>query len=373
MFGNTDKMKKIMFHLNSLGKGGAERVVSLLSKKLSEDGFDTVIATEWYESDEYVLGQKVRRIHVGLSEHDESSSRLVKQWIRIRNLRRAILAEKPDLIISFCVKANYRAMMATHGLHIPVVVSVRNDPKIDYVGTRNKIMNKLFLNRANGCVFQTQEAREFFDRVLQEKSVIIANPIEEKFLNAERKTVNKKIVTVGRLARQKNQMLLLKSFEDLLKRYPDYQLFLYGAGEDDEYRGELIAYLDGKSEALRNAVHFMGLSASLEDEIADATMFVLPSDYEGMPNALMEAMALGLPVISTDCPCGGSRYWIVQNETGRLTPVGDKEQLTQNMVFYIENPEVANQIGTRAKERMKEATLEKVYLQWKGYLQRIVR
>ena len=99
MSGNTDKMKKIMFHLNSLGKGGAERVVSLLSKKLSEDGFDTVIATEWYESDEYVLGQKVRRIHVGLSEHDESASRLVKQWIRIRNLRRAILAEKPDYFI----------------------------------------------------------------------------------------------------------------------------------------------------------------------------------------------------------------------------------------------------------------------------------
>ncbi len=368
---DNKKINKIMFHLNSLGKGGAERVVSLLAGMFAEDGVETVIATEWNEKEEYVLHEKVKRIHVGLTEGEEMASRLAKQWFRIRNLRKAIISEKPDLVISFCVKANYRAMIATRGLHIPVVASVRNDPKIDYVGTKNQIMNKLFLNRADGCVFQTEEAKVFFDRVLQNKSAIISNPIEEKFLSAERKEPQKKIVNVGRLVEQKNQMLLIKAFEKLLKKHPDYQLALYGAGDEDDYKKELLEYIEKKGEGLKEAVHFMGLSSSLEEEIADAAMFVLSSDYEGMPNALMEAMAMGLPVISTDCPCGGSRYWITHKETGQLTAVDDVDQLTESMVFYIENTEMARQIGLNARERMKEATLDKIYLQWKNYLEKL--
>lgn len=399
-------ISKIMIHINSLGKGGAERVVSLLSGRFAEDNIEVVIATEWVEKEEYELHPNVRRIHVGLNEKQEQTSRISKQWFRIANLRKAVLQEKPDVLLSFCVKANYRAMMASTGTGIPVVVSVRNDPKIDYVGKANGLMNKLFLNRAAGCVFQTEEAKEFFDDVLQRKSVIICNPVNEKYLNAERKEAQKKIVCVGRLVKQKNQMLLVKAFEQLLQEYPDYQLYLYGDGSDDECKDELIQYVNstvcrirycshrfekeseaaavpksaetsenksGKNEvALKDAVHFMGLSNTLEQDMADAAMFVLPSDYEGMPNALMEAMALGLPVISTDCPCGGSRYWIEHGKTGQLVPVGDTESLAQAMKYYIENPEMADQMGKNAREKLKEATLDKVYLQWSRYLENVL-
>lgn len=390
-------ISKIMIHINSLGKGGAERVVSLLSGKFAEDGIQVVIATEWVEKEEYPISDQVKRIHVGLSEKQEQSSRLSKQWYRIDHLRKAIKEEKPDLLLSFCVKANYRAMMASTGMKIPVVVSVRNDPKIDYVGKKNELMNKLFLNKAAGCVFQTEEAQEFFDEVLQQKSTIICNPVNEKFLKAERKTPEKKIVCVGRLVKQKNQMLLVNAFEQLLKKYPDYQLYLYGDGSDDECKDILVNYVNkteivtvdtnnrasrqnyemdtiehGNSILLKDTVHFMGLSDTLEKDMADAAMFVLPSNYEGMPNALMEAMALGLPVISTDCPCGGSRYWISHGENGSLVPVGEVEALADTMCRIIEDPEKAEEMGQKARERLQDAALHKVYAEWKKYLEHVM-
>lgn len=377
-----------MFHINSLGKGGAERVVSLLANEFTKNGIEVVIATEWYSEEEYDLNSGVKRVHVGLSEKDENASRIAKQWIRIRNLRRVIVEEQPTVVLSFCVKANYRAMMATVGTGFPVIVSVRNDPKIDYVGKANNLMNKWFLNRAAGCVFQTQEAKEFFDGVLQEKSIIICNPVNEKYLQVERKNAKKKIVCVGRLVAQKNQMLLVNAFEKVLEKYSDYELYFYGDGSDDECKEELLQYVSNKtiqvkSESqnektekhveLKDKIHFMGLSSTLEKDMADAAMFVLPSNYEGMPNALMEAMALGLPVISTDCPCGGSRYWIEPRITGQLVPVKNVKSMTQAMEYYILNPEEAEKMGARARQRLQEATLDKVYDQWQQYIIKVLR
>ena len=397
----TKSVQKIMFHLNSLGKGGAERVVSLLANEFVKNNTDVVIATEWYSEEEYELEPKVKRIHAGLSKEEEQASRVAKQWFRVRNLRRVLLQEKPDVLISFCVKANYRAMMASAGTKIPVIVSVRNDPKIDYVEKVNGLMNKLFMNRAAGCVFQTEEAKEFFDPVLQEKSVIICNPVNEKYLQAKRLRAEKKIVCVGRLVAQKNQMLLVNAFEKILEKYPEYHLYLYGDGSDDECKEELLKYVDenkkisirssnlSEDEAvnlqserekerkedvacLKNHVHFMGLSSTLEKDMADAAMFVLPSNYEGMPNALMEAMALGLPVISTDCPCGGSRYWIEPGVNGQLVPVKNVNSLAQAMEYYIQNPKEAEKMGERAKEKLKEATMDKIFEQWGNYIHKVL-
>ena len=362
---------KIMFHINSLGKGGAERVVSLLANEFVKNGVEVVIATEWYSEEEYEVAPQVKRIHAGLSNEQEKASRIAKQWFRYANFRKVLLQEKPDAVLSFCVKANYRAMMASMGTGIPVIVSVRNDPRIDYVGKTRSVMNKLFLNRAAGCVFQTEEAKEFFDEVLQKKSKIICNPVNEKYLSAERKAPKKKIVCVGRLVAQKNQMLLVKAFEKILEKYPDYHLYLYGDGSNDECKAELIQYVEA-ALFLKEHVHFMGLSSTLEKDMADAAMFVLPSNYEGMPNALMEAMALGLPVISTDCPCGGSRYWIESKVTGQLVPVKNVEAMAAAMEYYIRNPKEAEKMGEMARERLKEATIDKVFEQWQKYILKVI-
>jgi len=207
--------------------------------------------------------------------------------------------------------------------------------------------------------------------VLQEKSTIICNPVNEKYLQAKRKRPEKKIVCVGRLVAQKNQMLLVNAFEQLLKKYEDYDLYLYGDGSDDECKEELVNYVND-SRLLRNHIHFMGLSSTLEKDMADAAMFVLPSNYEGMPNALMEAMALGLPVISTDCPCGGSRYWITPGITGQLVPVKNVKSMVQAMEYYILNPAEAEKMGTKARERLREATMDKIFEQWMRYIEQVL-
>lgn len=381
------KIRKIMFHLNSLGRGGAERVVSLLAGEFAEDNYQVVIATEWQEKDEYPILDTVKRIHVGLTQKQEQSSRLNKQIYRITNLREAIKEEKPDVIFSFCVKANYRATMAVTGMKVPVIISVRSDPKVSYVGKKKKLVNKLFLNKASGCVFQTEEAQSFFDDVLQKKSTIICNPVNEKFLKATRQIPKKKIVCIGRLVKLKNQILLIKAFERILKKYPDYELYFYGGCSEDDCEGELLEYVN-KTEVvldfasresekqripLKEVVHFMGISNTLEKDIADAAMFVLPSNYEGMPNALMEAMTLGIPSISTDCPCGGSRYWIEHMKNGQLFPVGDVDALEKAILFYIMNPEKAEEMGKQAREKLKSATLDKVYVQWKNYMEQVTK
>ena len=367
------KLNKILIHINSLGKGGAERVASMLASYFALDGIETVVATTWQEEEEHEVHEAVRRVHAGLSEKEESYGRIRKLWLRTANLRKVVKKERPDLILSFCVKANYRAIQAALGTGIPVVVSVRNDPKVDYVGKAKHIMNHLFLNKACGCVFQTEEARDFFDETLQKKSRIISNPVNDKYLQAKRKMPKTKIVFVGRLVEQKNPFLLVHAFEDLREKYPSYELYLYGDNFEDECKNNLIAYLNQPSkEEVKKNIHFMGISNCLEEEMADAAMFVLPSDYEGMPNALMEAMAMGLPVISTDCPCGGSRYWINHKENGLLVPVGDKKAMTKAMEYYIEHPLEAAKMGERAKERLREAEADNVYRQWKCYLEEVL-
>lgn len=367
------ELRKIMIHINSLGKGGAERVASLLASQFVKEHIQVVIATEWMEEQEYEIDRRIKRVHAGLTPNEENSHRLLKLWYRVKNLRKVILEEKPDVILSFCVKANYRAVQAAMGTDIPVIVSVRNDPKADYVGKAKAVMNKLFLNRAAGCVFQTEEAKAFFDDVLQKKSIIICNPVNEKYLQAERTTPKSKIVYVGRLVEQKNPMHLVKAFERIIVKYPEYQLYLYGDNFEDECKEELIRYLEQPgNKDVKEHVHFMGRSDRLEKEMADAAMFVLPSNYEGMPNALMEAMAMGLPVISTDCPCGGSRYWIEPGKTGQLVPVKNVTSLVQAMEYYIKFPKEAEIMGQNAKERLKEATLQKVFEQWKEYILQVL-
>ena len=368
------KLNKIMIHINSLGKGGAERVACMLASYFAEQGIETIVATTWQEKSEYETDKRVKRIHAGLKMEQESLGRMGKLWYRTVNLRKAVKEEQPDLILSFCVKANYRAVQAALGTKIPVVVSVRNDPKVDYVGKAKGVMNRLFLNRAAGCVFQTEEAKEFFDLSLQEKSRIICNPVGDKYLKAVRRQAVKKIVFVGRLVEQKNPFLLVHAYEELQIKYPEYQLYLYGDNFEDECKNQLLEYLETpEGKKVKDRIHFMGICDHLETELADAAMFVLPSNYEGMPNALMEAMAMGLPVISTDCPCGGSRYLITHKENGLLVPVGDRQAMTEAMCYYIEHPKRAEEMGQKAKERLKKQEIGKICSQWKEYLEEVVK
>lgn len=365
-------MKKILCHINSLGKGGAERVMSNLINMFVRDGVEIVLATEWYAEDEYYVDEKIRRVHVGLNEEDNNKGRIEKLLRRYKNLRECIKKEKPDIVLAFSKNANYRAILASIGLKVPVVVSERSDPNFQYKGTFARLKGECIYRLASGNVFQTEYAKEFFSKAIQKKSTVIMNPLNRKYLLCEQSGVrNKDIVTVGRLSQVKNQKMMIEAMNRIHKEFPEHTLKIYGTDIGEGTEAELRALID--KYALQDSVLLMGNSDTLEKDIINAAMFLLTSDYEGMPNALMEAMAMGIPCISTDCPCGGSRYLINNHESGLLVPMKDDAALAEKMRFMLRNPEQMQEMAARAQYVKEEMHPEKIYGLWKNYLERIVQ
>ena len=353
-----------------MGRGGAEHVVSILSHKMAQSGHEVVIATQWFSENEYALDPKVKRISVGLTDSEDNLGRIKKAFVRLFRLRDVIKQENPDLVISFCAKANFRSAFSLLGMNTPLIVSVRNNPVEDYKG--HFISTKLMEKKAAGCVFQTPDAMSFFSKSFQKKSVIIFNPIAEEYLDvrSERQnnpvTRNNVIVNVGRVSKQKNQLLLLKAFKKIAGDYPDHVLHIYGDIQEKDIFDEMNKYLTANN--LSDRVSFMGTVNSMKEEISDCAMFVLSSDFEGMPNSLIEAMALGLPSISTDCPCGGSRLLIDDHKSGILVPVKDEEALAAAMGSLLKDRDYAESLGNNALSVIDKVHPDKICKEWENYI-----
>lgn len=364
---------KIVFHLNSLGRGGAERVVSILSKGFATLGHDVSIATEWVSDNEYTISENVRRVNVGLTSEDESKNRLSKIIKRYTKLREFVKKENPDVLISFCNKANFRAAVALLGLDVKLITSVRNDPQRDYAPY--KLSTFIMKKRANGCVFQTPDAMDYFGSDFAKKSVIILNPLSEIFAKEKNfrygsfDTNTKTIVTAGRISYQKNHILLVKAFNSIKDDAPEAVLKIFGDTQDSEVKRELEEFI--KANDLVERVFLMGLSDRVIEELKKAYLFVLSSDYEGLPNALMEAMSLGLPCISTDCPCGGSRELIEQGINGILTPVGDIEALADAMLKLIQDQDEAQKLASEASKIKNELQPKIIAQKWLEFIDKV--
>lgn len=367
----VDSMRKIAFHLNCLEQGGAERVVTNLANQFAKEGYQVIIATEWYGENEFQIDSKVRRVHVGLREGDEKKHRLVQFMLRVKYLRKFLKEEKPDILIPFARKALYRGLMAAYFIKIPVLISIRTDPAGHYEERSDKIQIPLLFPRADGCVFQTQGAREFFAPRLQDCSRIILNPIHDKYIGVPMPKVRSKtVVQSGRLVDFKNQPMLIRAFVGVHAKHPDYDLKIYG-GDSFDGTKEILEGLIEEYHA-QDYIHLMGASDSLETELTDAALFAFTSDWEGLPNALMEAMALGLPIVATDCPCGGPRTIMTDGVDGLLIPIKDQQALEDGINRLIENPELASQLGIKARDIAKRANAQAVYEQWRDYIEEII-
>ena len=362
--------RKIAFHLNCLEQGGAERVVTNLANQFAKEGYQVIIATEWYGENEFQIDDAVRRVHVGLREGDEKKHRLLQFLLRIKYLREFLKIENPDILIPFAQRAIYRGLTAAYFMKIPVLISIRTDPVGHYDARSDKIQIPLLFPRADGCVFQTEGAREFFAPRLQKNSRIILNPIHEKYIGVPRPGKRSRtVVQSGRLVDFKNQPMLIRAFVKVHEKHPDYDLKIYG-GDSFDGTKEILENLIEENKA-RDYIHLMGASDSLEKDLADAALFAFTSDWEGLPNALMEAMALGLPIVATDCPCGGPRT-IMTNETdGLLIPIKDEQALVDGINRLIEKPELAERLGMEARKIVDKANGQAVYEQWRDYIEQL--
>lgn len=361
-------MRKIAFHLNCLEQGGAERVVTNLANQFAKNGYQVIIATEWYGENEFQPDEEVRRVHVGLKEEDKKKSRLIQAYLRIHYLSRFLKEEKPDILIPFARKAIYRGLMAAYFTKIPVLISIRTDPAGHYEEMIDKIQIPLLFPRADGCVFQTEGAREFFAPRLQKNSRIILNPIHPKYIGVPKPGKRSKtVVQSGRLVDFKNQPMLIRAFINVHKKHPDYVLKIYG-GDSFDGTKEILEALIAENHA-QDYIHLMGASDSLEKDLTDAALFAFTSDWEGLPNALMEAMALGLPIVATDCPCGGPRTIMTNEVDGLLIPIKDQEALEAGINRLIEDPALAERLGAKARGIADKANGEAVFEQWREYIE----
>lgn len=365
-------MRKIVFHLNCLEQGGAERVVTTLANHFAGDGYEVLIATEWTAENEFAIDERIRRVHVGLTQKQEALSGRRQFFCRIRNLRAFLKKEKPDILVAFAQKANYRALMATVCMKLPVIVSVRTNPYLHYVTKRDKFLIPLLYPRAAGNVFQTEGAKNFFASKIQKKSRIILNPINDKYIGrpkpAKRRNV---VVQSGRLVDFKNQLMLIDAFVKVHEKHPDYKLEIYG-GDSKDGTKELLEQSIAKNHA-EEWVLLMGASDELEKRLEDASLFAFSSDWEGLPNALMEAMALGLPIVATDCPCGGPATLIRDGENGLLVPIKDADAMAAGILRLIEDRELAERLGDNARKIGEEANTEAICRQWKAYIEELCK
>lgn len=361
-------MKKIAFYIDNMNRGGAQRVMTNLCEFFSALGLGVILIND-YPSDgkrsTYEISESVKREYLQTKYERNPIS---NNFHRLRSLRKILTNEKPDVILSFLGGPNIRALLATIGMKQKVVISVRNDPNREYAsgGIKKAFVRKLF-NRAHGCVFQTEDARAYFSENLQKKAKVIFNPVDYRFYKILRSPNQGEIVTAGRMNDQKRHDLLINAFARVVENHPDVRLIIYGEGP---LRNKLEEQI--QSLGLQDKVYLAGNVSDLDEKYTTASTFVLSSDYEGMPNALMEAMAAGVPCISTDCPCGGPRVLDGGTRTIRLVKVGDVEALSQAICEIIDDPSLMVQMGDLAKKRAELFKPEKIFEEWNNYLSTVV-
>lgn len=354
----------IFFYISTLEKGGAERVVSQLAKEFGKQDNNVTIITSFQGKNEYEIPSYVRRINL-LKEKD-TSNKIKRNLNLISKLRKIIKRDKPDLLISFMQEPNVRSIIATRGLRTKSIISVRNDPRIEYPGTIGHIISKYLLPKADGCVFQTEDAKKFFPDKLQENSKIIINQVDEKFFDVK-KRAEEYIVSIGRLTPQKNQAMLIKAFKKVTDKFPNEKLLIYGDGELKVELTDIINKL-----GLEDKIYLMGLTSDVPKVLSKAKMFVLSSDYEGMPNTLLEAMAVGLACVSTDCPCGGPRTIIDHGKDGLLVPIKDEKELARSILLFLEDKDFYNRVCRNAKEKSKIFKPSYIFKQWEDYFVEVI-
>lgn len=356
--------KTLMFYINTICAGGAERVILQLAQHFAEAGYRSILINSYVDLNEFPVPDNVERIT--LETRAIRNSRLKRNISWILKLRRLCIHYKPKALISFMPEPCFRSLIATIGLPVVNIVSVRNDPQKHYPGLKGFILGKCQLPFADGCVFQTEDAKAWFPQRLQKKSAVIMNDVNRRFFE-QQWNGGKDIINIGRLVSQKNQKLLIDAFSLIAGKYKDVNLLIYGTGPLKEELQIRIKELN-----LTERVFLKGLTKEVPKILSKAGMFVLSSDYEGMPNALMEALAVGVPCIATDCPCGGPRALIKHNKNGLLVSTGNKRELANAFESFLNNKKFAREVAQYAKVDSHSFETITIFNKWRTYIEDII-
>ena len=357
---SNEEQKKILFLISSIGGGGAERVACRLVSEFSKRHKVYLMYFNKKEK-EYPIGKNVTKIPFILdnkksscpqTESDRKGETLNQRTIRINEIEKIRRSKNIDITISFLLWPNIYNAFSEGGTK--KILSERNDPEAkgeDYF--KNMISA---YEKADIVVFQTEYTLNKFPENIKKKGIIIPNPINIS-CQSEPSITKKKIVSVGRLVPQKNHALLIRAFSVFIKTHSDYNLYIYGIGSLlDQLK--IIA----QENNIYEFVHFEGFCEDIHERIKDAEQFVFSSNFEGMPNALMEAMMMGLPCISTDC--SGVREIITNEVNGLLVPIEDVSSLARAMCRLSDDKMLQDRLGKAAKRKSEMWKTENIIQKW---------
>lgn len=353
-------MKKILFVTRVLAAGGAEQVMAEVVKQSVSQGCQCkVIAIQPAER------ESVFPPEVPFAVLPAPAGGLRGKWETYSQVRRLAKEFKPDLVMSMPEDIGIYVVLGLLGTGIPVVVSERNNPWVMPDKKISRIARRIAYPFAKGLIFQTKQAASFFPKSQQKKGVVLPNPLDlSRIPPVYTGPREKKVLGAGRLDDQKNFPLLLEAFRRFHSTHPEYTLEIYGEGAK---RAELEALA---AQLLPLDVwKFPGRVNDLPQRVARAGMFVLSSDYEGVPNVLIEAMAMGTPCVSTDCAPGGAASLIDNGKNGILVPVGDAQALSDGLCFMADHPEEAAAMGKESIRVRQTLDARIVSAKWLDYLE----
>lgn len=328
---------KVLFFIPRMGSGGSERVISILANRLTEQGHSVHI-TQLIASDSfYPLAESVTLS--GMDIAIRRNNRLVAYWDQARfflrgltHVKKDIQKHRPDVVIAFmrqtCIMMGVLKLL---GNQVPLICSERNDPTVQNAVVRR--LMKWVYKKADLFVCQGKGVFDYFSGVANKQ--IISNPVPKYDFPcptaAERRPA---VVAVGRLDKQKNFPLLIQSFVRVHEAFPNVSLEIYGEGPERAALEQIIS-----SQKANDYIRLMGAHSDLHACIYDAALFVMSSNYEGFPNALAEAMSLGLPVVSTDFATGIAKA-LIGPKNGRVVPVGDETAMTDAICELLSSAEL---------------------------------
>lgn len=364
---------KVGFFIWALKPAGAERVLSILANAWAARGWEVVVftmdapdATSFYP-----LAPSVELHHLNLLQSSGGSvmSALANNLKRIRSLRSVLLEARPDVVISFIDKTNIVALLASLGLGLPVIISERTDPSRRSIGRLWNALRTLTYPLADGIVFQSQAVADWFSPRINRRSMVIPNPVPTPPPAPEalpKAPGSPRVVTMGRLVPVKGFDVLIDAFAEIQSQVPEWGLEMWGAGPELEPLQQRARDL-GVSER----VWFRGVTERPFEALRQGDLFVMSSHAEGFPNALVEAMACGLPVISTRF--GGAVEDIIQHgSNGILVPSGDRSALAEAMLKLMLDPAARAHLGQEATQVVQRFSTERVLALWDESIRRVM-
>lgn len=346
---------KLLFVNSSLTDGGSEKAMSLVAQTLAARGHDVTMALVREKKRTYTIDRRIQIVQFQYG----ARGKVRKFRDRVRQIRNLIKAGGYDYVICYMWDLNVTTLVASLGLRARVIVSERGFPGTPTRSKFSRLVERVLYELAYRIVYQTREAQAFCPRKLESRSVVVPNMIETYGLEAYQGVRSQKIVSIGRLGAQKNFPLLLRSFAQFLQTNPNWTLEIYGKGG---LEGELRALVGRLGVA--DSVVFAGYVNDIGARIRDAGMFVLSSDYEGISNAMSEAMALGVPVVCTDCPVGGAALLIDDRVSGILVPVRDQNALTSAMQEIATDSALARRLSEGAQASVARFAPEQMVQVW---------